>query len=88
MNTLLFFYDKNDVLSRQMFKVMNQVASTGIPVENICMDEDVLKLSDLVKKYKIVTTPVVIKVNIHGKEYARLKGYNPFERIYEMYKIG
>lgn len=88
MNTLLFFYAKSDVLSCQMFKIMNQIASTGIPIENICMDEDVLKPSELIRKYKIISTPVIVKINPHGIEYARLKGYHPFDRVYEMYKIG
>lgn len=81
MNKLYFFYSEDCNKSKFMYSIIKQIQSTGILVEKIDINSD----NKLIKKFKIKSTPCIIKSNQRDKEYNRLEGVNNFDKIYKMF---
>ena len=84
MNKLIYFYSQTCSPCHQMTPIMNQIGSSGIPVQKIDTNSD----NPMIKALNIRSVPTIVKIDSRGNELGRLVGFNTFGRINDFYKQG
>tara|TARA_B110000285_G_scaffold43859_1_gene48801 strand:+ start:592 stop:843 length:252 start_codon:yes stop_codon:yes gene_type:complete len=81
MNKLIYISSTWCQPCKTLAPIMDQVSSTGIPVQKIDADQN----PEITSQYGVRSVPTVIKVNSSGGEIGRFSGIKQVQEIINFY---